>query len=99
MYKILNSLSPEIMKDIFKTKTNYYNTFNALIFSKKNVKTVRYGLQSMSYIGPKIWDLVPQEIKQVTTLNELKIKIKIWKLENCSYRLSRTYLPQIGFVT
>ena len=38
MYKILNSLSPEIMKDIFKTKTNYYNTFNALIFSKKTLK-------------------------------------------------------------
>ena len=48
MYKILNSLSPEIMKDIFKTKTNHYNTLNALIFSKRNVKTVRYGLQTIS---------------------------------------------------
>ena len=47
------------MKDIFKTKTNYFNTINALIFSKKNVKTVRYGLQIMFYMGPKIWDLVP----------------------------------------
>ena len=51
MYKILNSLSPEI---IFKAKTNYYNTFNTLIFSKRNVKTVRYRLQIMSYIGLKI---------------------------------------------
>ena len=51
MYKILNSLSPEI---IFKTKTNYYNTFNTLIFSKRNVKTVRYRLQIMSYVGLKI---------------------------------------------
>ena len=40
-YKILYSLSTEIMKDIFKTKTNYYNILNALIFSKRNVKTVR----------------------------------------------------------
>ena len=31
------------MKDIFKTKTNYYNTLNSLIFSKRNVKTVKYG--------------------------------------------------------
>ena len=31
----------------------------------------------MSYIGPKIWDLVPKEMKQVTTLNEFKAKIKI----------------------
>ena len=48
MYKILYSLSPEIMKDIFKTKTNHYNTLNALIFSKRNVKTVRYGLKDIS---------------------------------------------------
>ena len=38
IHKILNSLSPEIMKDIFKTKTHYYNTFNALEFSKRNRK-------------------------------------------------------------
>ena len=63
MYKILNSLSPEIMKDISKTKANYYNIFNALIFSKKYVKIVKYGLQNISYMGPKVWDLVPKEIK------------------------------------
>ena len=54
MYKILNSLSLEIMKEIFKTKANYYNTLNAFIFSKRNVKTIRYGLQTMSYMSPKI---------------------------------------------
>ena len=53
----------------------------------------------MDYMGPKIWDLVPKEMKQVTSLYEFKAKINIWKLENCPYRLSRTYLPQIGFVT
>ena len=54
MYKILNSLSLEIMKEIFKTKTNYYNTLNVFIFSKRNVKTIRYGSQTMSYMSPKI---------------------------------------------
>ena len=44
----------------------------------------------MPYMGPKNWDLVPKEIKQVTSVNEFKIEIKIWKLENCPYRLSRT---------
>ena len=62
-------------------------------------KTVTYGLQTMSYTGPKIWDLVPKEMKQVTTLNEFMGKIKISKLEKCPYRLSRTYLPQIIFIT
>ena len=30
-----------------------------------------------SYMAPKIWGLVPKEMKQVTTLNEFKAKIKI----------------------
>ena len=55
--------------------------FFVLIFSKRNVKTVRYGLHTISYIGPEICDLVPKEMKQVTTLNEFKAKIKIWKWE------------------
>ena len=70
MYKILNGLSPDIMQDIFETKSNYYDTRKAPTFFSRN-------------IAPKIWNLVPKEIKQIPTLNEFKNKIKIWKLENC----------------
>ena len=84
MYKILSSLPPEIMKEIFKTKTNYYDALNALIFSKRNVKTLRYGLKTMYYMGTTIWDFVPKEKKQITTMNEFKTKIKIWKLRKLS---------------
>ena len=96
MYKILNGLSPDIMQDIFEAKSNYYNTRNAPV---RNIKTVRYGLQTISYIAPKIWDLLLKEMKQVTTLNEFKTKIKIWNLENCPCRLCTIYLPQVGFIT
>ena len=58
MYKILNGLSPDIMQDIFETKSNYYNTRNAPTFSSRNIKTGRYGLQTISYMAPKIWNLV-----------------------------------------
>ena len=37
MYKILNWLSPDIIQDIFETKSNYYNTRNALAFSSRNI--------------------------------------------------------------
>ena len=99
MYKILIGLSPDIMQNIFEIKTNYYNTGNAPTFSSRNTKTVRYGLQIISYMAPKIWNLVPKEMKQIPTLNEFEAKIKIWKLENCPCQLCRTYLPQIGFIT
>ena len=87
------------MQDIFETKSNYYNTRNAPAFSSRNTTTARYGLQNISCMAPKIWDLVPNEMKQVPTLNEFKAKIKIWNLENSSGRLCRTNLPHIGFIT
>ena len=95
MYKILNGLSPDIMQDIFETTSNYHNTSNAPAFSSRNIKTVRYGSQTTSYMAPKIWNIVPKEMKQATILNECKAKIKIWKLENCP---CGTYLSQIGFI-
>ena len=79
IYKALNGLSPDIMQDIFETKSNYCDTRNV---PARNIETVRYGLQTISYMAPKVWDLAPKEKKQVTALNEFKGKIKIWKLKN-----------------
>ena len=84
MYKILNGLSPDIMQDIFETKSNYYNTRNAPAFSSRNIKTVRYGLQitdyrlwiTISYMAPKIWDLQSKEMKQVLRLMSSRPKSK-----------------------
>ena len=54
MCKILNGLSADIMQDIFETKSNYFNTRNAQAFSSRYIKTARYGLQTISYMAPKI---------------------------------------------
>ena len=35
------------------------------------------GLQTISYMAPKIWNVVPKDMKQITTLNEFKAKIKV----------------------
>ena len=100
MYKILNGLSPDIMQDIFETKIKI--TTKVLVmrqhFPQKILKQL-YGIQTIPYMAPKIWDLLPKKMKQVTTLNEFKAKIKIWKLKNCPYPLCRTYLPQTGLIT
>ena len=64
---------PQILcKTYLKLKVNSYNTRNALAFFSGNIKIVRHGLHTSSYMTPKIWDLVPNEIKEVTILNECK---------------------------
>ena len=56
------------------------------------LKQLDVALLTISYMSPEIWDLVPNEMKQVTTLHEFKT----WNLENCLCRLCRTYLPQMA---
>ena len=108
MKEIFKTLAAEMHKIIIVYLQKSWKTFLKLklttiilsitsYFTKEMLKQI--WLQTMSYMGPKIWDLVPKEVKQVTTLNKFKVKIKIWKLENCPYRFSRSYLPQIGFIT
>ena len=51
------------MQDIFEAKSNYYNTRSEPVFSSRNITTVKYELQTISYMAAKIWDLLPKEMK------------------------------------
>ena len=49
-------------------------------------------------LGPKIWDLVPNEIKESESLNGFKFKIKGWVPEGCPCRICKICLGQVGFI-
>ena len=51
--KVRNELAPKIMEEIFEIRTLDYNLRNDTIFRNKNFKTVRYGQESLSYLGSK----------------------------------------------
>ena len=49
-------------KGLFKLKTrNLLNLRQVSEFSRSLVKTVYHETESMSYLGPKIWDVLPQK--------------------------------------
>ena len=83
MFKVKNNIAPEIMKELFAPKTSSY---------------VWHGTKSVSYLGPKIWDLVPNEIKESESLNGFKFKIKRWVPEGYPCRICKIYLGQVGFI-
>ena len=58
MLKVKNEMSPEIICDIFtKRINNHYNLRHINHFETLFVRTVRNGMESVSYLGPKIWDI------------------------------------------
>ena len=50
------------------------------------------GTESISFPGPKIWDIVPSELKQLEIVNAFKREIKKWKQVNCPCRLCQPYI-------
>ena len=99
LYKIVNGLSPEIMKEVFPFNENTsYNTRNKTKFHSRSIESVTSGSKTLSHLAPKIWELVPVEIKNVDSVASFKRAIKKWKPINCPCRLCRTYVFQVGFV-
>ena len=61
------------MKDVFRITEPFYNLRSeANHFKRENVKTTHYGIQSVIYLGPKIWDLLASNIRNYNSLNEFK---------------------------
>ena len=59
---------------------------------------MNYGQQSISYLAPKIWNLVPEDIKESATVTLFKAKIKRWVPDMCPCRLCQIYIPNLGFI-
>ena len=83
MYKVQNNCSPEIMNKVFPINEPIYkyNLRNTSNFAARRIKTVRYGSESLSYLGPRLWNILPNEYKKIQSVKDFKAKIMgAWKL-------------------
>ena len=63
----------------------------------RNPKTVTYVTDSVLFMAPKIWSIVPQEFKNYQSLYSFKKSIRKWK-PNWPCRLCKTYFQHVGFL-
>ena len=77
MFKFYEGLSPPIVDNVFKLKTeNMHNLRQVSKFSRPTVKTIYHGTESILYLGPKIWDILPEELRNMENLQISKRKIR-----------------------
>ena len=69
VYKVKHGLSHKIINNVFELKSASYNMRRQNLFRSRSVHSVRYGTDSLTYLGAKIWDIVPQVIKNMHYLN------------------------------
>ena len=81
-----------------KNSNSRYNLRKFSQFSRFLVKPVYHGTESISYLGPKIWDVLPDDYETIQNSDTFKIKIKKWKPENCPCRLCKVYIDRVGFL-
>ena len=92
MFKIKHNLAPEITTEVFRFKTRPFNTRNKSELQRRNVKTVIYGSETFSSLGPQVWDLIPIELRNLTSLNAFKSKINSWSTQQCQCRIFKRYI-------
>ena len=63
-HKIKNGLLPEIFTEIFACETeSHYNLGQCSAFRIPSIRTVYHGSENISFLRPKIWNILPDEIK------------------------------------
>ena len=99
MFKVFKGLGPVIFAEAFPVRQqSQYNMTNYSYFAMPRVKTVNDGLESLSYIGSKLWDSLTSHMKEIDTINEFKHVVKTWKPDLCSCRLCKIYLQNIEYL-
>ena len=68
IYKAKNKVSPEVVNSLFEFSNKNYNLRNVSILKVKICFTVHYGSESLLSLAPKIWELVPDSIREVNAL-------------------------------
>ena len=99
IYKVANGICPEIINDIFNLRENkHYNLRHTSQFLVDPIHNVFNGTESGSYLGPKIWEEIPTDIKNKNSLIGFKKEIKKRKPLNCPCRICKSFIPNLGFI-
>ena len=70
-FKVKMNLAPEIMKEVFKIAEFPYALRNEL------------KLETASFVGARVWNSLPSDLKESKSLEIFKSKIKNWIPKNC----------------
>ena len=93
LFKIKNGLSNDVMTQlIFKRNSVGYSLRLQTDFLLPQLKFGTYGLKALQYFGPKIRNILPNDIKSSRKLREFSKKVKSWIPRKCPRGLCENYI-------
>ena len=89
-------LSPPIMNDILTLDENTsYNLRSGVTVTRRNVRTNKFGFETISTIGAVLWRNLPNGIKNSDSLNIFKQRIKQWTTNNCPCKICINFIKNL----
>ena len=97
IYKTKHNLNPSFMKQIFEDKILPYNLRNTGTLLLPKVRTTAYGVETVRFLGQRLWEKLPDALKNAKCLESFKREIKSTELQ-CNCRLRKVYIPSLGYL-
>ena len=98
IFKVKTGIAPELMKGVFEFADVPYNLRNQSRCSPSIPCTEKYGIETASSIGPRLWDKVPTEIKNSKSLEEFKAQIKSCVPKNCLVKICKLFIKHVSYL-
>ena len=99
MFKCKNGLAPSIMKEIFVEKRDTGHFLRSRDdFENINIKKVHTGENTLTYLGGKIWNLIPNDFKELNSVESFNSKIRKWEQDKCPCHLCRDFVYKCGYI-
>ncbi len=83
VFKVTNNLSPQVQSDFYVVKNVPYNFRNETIMVQPKFYTKTYGFNSVSYLGAKLWNLLPNFCRKLDTVQHFKQFLRQWDGLQC----------------
>ena len=91
------SLNPSFMSEIFEARDVQYDLRNKNTLGIPNAKTTSYGIETVRYLGQKLWQTIPHSVRESQSLTAFKKELRTCTIE-CDCRLCKTFISGLGFI-
>ena len=83
-YKTASDLNAPYMKELFIPRNSTFALRGSQNLSVPRVNQTTYGLKSIRYQGPKIWNSLPADFHKASYLDDFKNLMKTWNGPTCN---------------
>ena len=87
------------MNDILTLDENAsYNFRSGVTVTRRNIRTNKFGFETITTIGAVLWRNLPNDIKNSDSLNIFKHRIKQWTPDNCRCKICRNFIKNLRYI-